>query len=150
MYNRILVALDGSDTSNLALREALKLAKEQHSTLRLVHVVEPIMALYGRRGTIAAEYQKALETTGQEVIADCSAIAREAGIQFDTASIAVETPDRRICEAIEDEAKRWKADLIVVGTHGHRGFRHLLLGSVAEGVIRVASTPVLLVRGHEK
>ncbi len=44
------------------------------------------------------------------------------------------------------EAIRWQADLIVIGTHGRRGFRHLLLGSVAEGVIRMAAQPVLLIR----
>ena len=49
---------------------------------------------------------------------------------------------------IEHEAKRWQADLIVIGTHGRRGIRRLLLGSVAEGLTRVASKPVLLVRGR--
>jgi nucleotide-binding universal stress UspA family protein len=147
MYNRILVAIDGSDTSLLALKEAIGLATVQGSVLRLVHIVEPIVELYGRRGVIVAEYQRTLEEAGQEVIADYSAMVRGAGIQFDAASIGTELPGQCICNAIEEEAKRWKADLIVVGTHGRRGFRHLLLGSVAEGLIRVASKPVLLIRG---
>jgi len=147
MYNRILVAIDGSDTSLLALKEAIKLAKDQSSLLRLIHIVEPVIELYGRRGVVVAQYQEALEAAGQEVIADCSAIVREAGIQFDAASIAVETPGQCICEAIEEEAKRWGADLIVIGAHGHRGVRGLFLGSVAEGLARVSSKPVLLVRG---
>lgn len=81
------------------------------------------------------------------MIADCSATVREAGVEFDTKSIVIETLDQHIYDAIDGEAKRWPADLIVIGTHGRRGFRRLLLGSVAEGVSRVASKPVLLIRG---
>ena len=61
--------------------------------------------------------------------------------------VAIDTLGRRICDAIEEEAKQWQAYLIVIGTHGRRGVRRLLLGSVAEGVARVASELVLLVRG---
>ena len=57
------------------------------------------------------------------------------------------TPSQRICDAINEEAKSWPADLIVIGTHGRHGFNHLLLGSVAEGVIRLAAKPVLVIRG---
>ena len=49
-------------------------------------------------------------------------------------------------EALVEAAKRWSADLIVLGTHGRRGLQHLVLGSVAEGVVRLAPVPVLLVR----
>jgi nucleotide-binding universal stress UspA family protein len=48
---------------------------------------------------------------------------------------------------IVDEAGRWRADLIVIGTHGRRGISKLLLGSVADGVVRTAATSVLLIRG---
>lgn len=147
MYKHILVAVDGSDTSNLALREAMKLAKDQHSALRLVHVVDLTPAYTAVEAPYVADYEKAVQAAGQKVITDCSATVREAGIEFDTKSIAIETLDQHIYDAIEEEAKGWPADLIVIGTHGRRGFRRLLLGSVAEGVIRVASKPVLLIRG---
>jgi len=146
MYDHVLVAIDGSDTSNLALREAVKLVKDQHSSLRLVHIVDLTPAYTAIEAPYVAEYQKALKAAGQKVIADCSAIVREAGIKFDTASIVVEMPGQHIYDAIEEEAKRWPADLIVVGTHGRRGIKRLFLGSVAEGVTRVASKPVLLIR----
>ena len=54
---------------------------------------------------------------------------------------------KHIYDAIEEEATEWAADLIVIGTHGRRGIRRLLLGSVAEGLTRVSSKPVLLIRG---
>ncbi|KTD42196.1 universal stress protein [Legionella parisiensis] len=55
----------------------------------------------------------------------------------------------KVPEKIIEAAKNWPADLIVVGTHGRRGYQHLLLGSVAEGVIRNAPMPVLLIRGKQ-
>jgi len=147
MYSRILVAVDGSATSNRALQEAIKLATEQHSSLRLVHVVDLTLAYSDAAAPYALEYQKALEAEGQKLVADCSTIVRNAGVKFDAASIAIDALGRHIYDAIEEEAKRWGADLIVIGTHGRRGVRRLFLGSVAEGLARVSSKPVLLIRG---
>ena len=148
MYSRILVAVDGSDTSNLALQEAIKLAKDQHSTLRLFHVVDLTLAYSDAAAPYAFEYQKMLEAAGRKVIADCSTAACTAGIEFDSKSIVLDALGQHFYDAIEDEAKRWPADLIVIGTHGHRGVRRLLLGSVAEGLTRVASKPGTTYSGH--
>src|SRR6516225_4702441 len=146
MYNRILVAIDGSDTSDLALKEAITLAKGQHSTLRLFHVVDLTTAYSSVQAPKMAEYQDALQAEGQKVIADASALVRKEAIQCDSKCIA--TFDKHIYDSIAEEAKRWPADLIVIGTHGRRGVRRLLMGSVAEGLARVASKPVLLVRSE--
>lgn len=147
MYKHLLVAVDGSETANLALREAIKLAKDQHAALRLVHVVDLTMAYSMVEAPYVAELEKAVRAAGEKVIADCSATARAAGIEFDTKSVVIEMPNQHIYEAVEEEAKQWPADLIVIGTHGRRGFKRLFLGSVAEGVTRVATKPVLLIRG---
>lgn len=152
MYKRILVAVDGSDTSNLALQEAMKLAKEQQAALRLVLVVDET-PVYMTMVTIdasfsVADYQKAMREAGQKVLATCAATARQAGVEVDTKFVILEVLRRRICDAINEEAKAWPADLIVIGTHGRHGFNHLLLGSVAEGIIRLAAKPVLVVRGN--
>ncbi len=147
MYCRILVPIDGSATSNLALKEAIKLATDQHSSLRLVHVVDLTLAYSDAAAPYALQYQKALEAEGQKLVADCSAIVRDAGIKFDTASLVIDVIGQHIYDAIEEEAKRWGADLIVIGTHGRRGVRRLFLGSVVEGLARVSSKPVLLIRG---
>jgi nucleotide-binding universal stress UspA family protein len=65
-------------------------------------------------------------------------------VEADT--LLVDAAGRRIATAIVEEAARWGAELIVMGTHGRHGFEHLILGSVAEGVVRRAVTPVLLIR----
>lgn len=153
MYNHILVAVDGSDTSNLALREAIKLARDQQALLRLVHVVDESPAYMAIDNStiqdpeLMAEVKKALHEAGQNVLAASAAVAREAGIEAETVLKVVETIGPRICDAIEEEAVGWPADIIVIGTHGRRGFRRLLLGSVAEGVARITTKPVLLIRG---
>ena len=146
MYNRILVPIDGSDTSNSALKEAITLAKDQHSTLRLFHVVDLTTAYSSVQAPHMAEYQDTLQAEGQKVIEDASTLVRKEAIQCDSKCIT--TFNKHIHDSIAEEAKHWPADLIVIGTHGRRGVRRLLMGSVAEGLARVASQPVLLVRSE--
>ena len=149
MYRRILVAIDGSETSDLALREAISLAKDQKAMLRLVHVVDVSPAYMTVETPYPfAEYQKALQEGGQKILASCAAKASKAGVDADSKLITFEMSGERIYDAIEEQSKQWPADLIVIGTHGRRGGRHLMLGSVAEGLIRVATKPVLLIRGR--
>jgi nucleotide-binding universal stress UspA family protein len=143
MYKHMLVPVDGSAPSNRALEEALKLAKAQGVRVRLVHVLEPLHNLviegYGDLvGAVRAEAER--------ILAEAAARAQAAGVEASTALI--EADGRRVAAAIVDEALRSGADLIVMGTHGHQGFEHLLLGSVAEGVMRRATVPVLLVRAR--
>ena len=145
MYKRVLVAVDGSDTSNLALQEAIKLAKDHYAVLRLFHVVDLTMAYSAVEAPYVLEYRKVMEAAGQKVVAECATLVRAAGIEFDSKCVVVF--GRYVYEAIEEEATAWGADLLVVGTHGRRGIRRLLLGSVAEGLTRISSRPVLLIRG---
>jgi nucleotide-binding universal stress UspA family protein len=147
MYKRILVAVDGSKTSNLALKEAIKLAKNHRATLRLIHVVDETPAYMMSEVPYAIdEYQKAIREAGRNALAKCAAQAKAARLKFDTKMIVTLT--QTIGDAINKEAKRWPADLIVIGTHGRRGFNHLFLGSVAERVIRLAVKPILVIRGR--
>jgi nucleotide-binding universal stress UspA family protein len=145
MYTQILVPIDGSDTSNLALKHAIALAKDQRSTLRLFHVVDLTPAYSSVNAPHVVERQDALQAEGQKVIADGSATALAAGIKCDSKCVA--TSDKHTYDLIEEEANRWPADLIVIGTHGRRGIRRMFLGSVAEGLARISSKPVLFIRG---
>jgi nucleotide-binding universal stress UspA family protein len=148
MYNRILVAIDGSSTSDVALREAMRLAKDQHAMLRLVHVVDITPAYTAVDEPYPfAEYERALQEEGEKLLANRAATVREAGVASESKLIIIKLIGERIYDAIEEQSKQWPADLIVVGTHGRRGVRHLMLGSVAEGVVRSATKPVLIVRG---
>ena len=147
MYKRILIAVDGSKTSNLALKEAIQLAKEQRATLRLIHVVDetPIHMMAEVPYSID-EYQKAIREAGRKELAKCADRAKAARVKFDTKLVV--TLAQSIGDVINKEAKRWSANLIVIGTQGRRGFNRLVLGSVAEHVIRLATKPVLIIRAR--
>ncbi len=145
MYQRILVPIDGSETSDRALQEAIKLG-DSAAQLRLVNVMEEIYAL-DAEGYAFIDYavlQQAVRHSGERLLAAAAEKVQRAGKRAET--VLLETNGERIASVIEAEAKRWQADLIVIGTHGRSGLSRLLLGSVAEGVARVATAPVLLVR----
>ena len=149
MYRRILVAIDGSATAGLALREAIALTKNQVATLRLVHVVDLGPAYVNVETTSQLDdYERALRDSGRLVLDKALAGAQSAGVQAESRLLEIVTINERVADAIAAEAQRWPADLIVIATHGRRGFRHLMLGSVAESLVRVARQPVLLVRGQ--
>jgi nucleotide-binding universal stress UspA family protein len=74
-------------------------------------------------------------------------VAVEAAIPVETRLIEIDTMGHPIPQMIAADAEAWPADLIVICTHGRKGLSRLLLGSVAEGVVRVATKPVLLIRG---
>lgn len=146
MYRRILVAVDGSDISGRALEEALNLAKDQQARVRIVHVVDTVpKAISAYPVPDFESYRQASLRAGREVLDGAIAVAQRAVIDAEPALVETESlpPSNGIVQA----ARRWSADLIVMGTHGRTGLTHLLLGSVSEGVVRDAGVPILLVRG---
>lgn len=149
MYQRILAAVDDSSTSDLALQEAIALAGSQHAALRIVYVVDEVM-IY-RSGEIAdpAEIEKEWIEIGRRILGRALGMARAAGIEAEVKLLETETIGEGLADAIVDEARHWPADLVVAGTHGRRGLSHLLMGSVAEGIVRTCPTPVLLVRNRK-
>ncbi|HEY6093888.1 MAG TPA: universal stress protein [Gallionellaceae bacterium] len=147
MFKRILVAVDGSQTAELALQEAIKLAKEAGARLRIVHAIDVVNINMGAEFPNALEIADAISRNGQAILRKAEAAASAAGVTVETRLLELNTLSQRIPEAIAADADAWPADLIVICTHGRRGLSHLLLGSVAEGVMRVATKPVLLIRG---
>ena len=143
MYRRILVAIDGSYTSNLALQEAFKLAKEAKAKLHLVHVIDVTPGVEG--GFNPETLRRMVRKEGNELLKTIAELASQAGVDADTEIL--EEIRKKFSKAIANEAQRWEADLIVMGTHGRIGIARLVLGSVAEGVLHNAPVPVLLVRG---
>jgi nucleotide-binding universal stress UspA family protein len=150
MYKKILVAVDDSEISIQALHEAIGLSKEQQAKLRIIHIVDEYYVDYVGLGIDYVQLEASFKEYGQKILANMVAIARQSNVDFDSQLIEIKTSGGRIAEKIVEVAKVWPADLLVIGTHGRRGFHHFLLGSVAEGVIRIASMPVLLIRGKEK
>jgi nucleotide-binding universal stress UspA family protein len=146
MYQRILVPIDGSATAERALQEAIKLAAGK-AQLRLVYVIEAVYPL-DAEGYAYIDYealQEAVHSTGERTLAQAVETVRRSGMTVESALL--DASGERVSSVIDNEAVSWKADLIVIGTHGRSGLSRLLLGNVAEEVVRGASVPVLLVRG---
>lgn len=146
MYKRIMVAVDGSDVSDRALSHAMDLARDQGATLKLVHVVDVATLNWDLEFADMNEIRGAVRKRGLAVLQRAEAAIGRASIQVETQLIEIDTLSSRIPDMVVQAAVSWPADLLVIGTHGRRGLGHLLLGSVAEGVIRHAETPVLLIR----
>ena len=148
MYKHIFVAVDGSHTSELALKEAINLAKAFKSQLRLVHAVDELgSTLYNPEYSQSVEISESIINTGRDILEKAAATAAHSGIATDTKLIEMKAIGRRISEVIAEEADAWPADIVVLGTHGRRGLSRIFLGSVAEGIVRVSAIPVLLIRG---
>jgi nucleotide-binding universal stress UspA family protein len=145
MYQHILAPIDGSATAERGLREAVRLAAEQRGKLRLLHVIDdfPMLVEMSAVSSFEASLQKMREY-GEKTLDNARKAAAEAGVQADV--VLREVTQGRIADVVVDEAKSAGCDLIVMGTHGRRGFSRLALGSDADLVVRSSPMPVLLVR----
>lgn len=144
MYNRILVAVDGSATSLRGLDEAIRLAKATRAKLMIVHVVNELLSADFTAGAYYETFIESLREAGAKVLDHATAVARRADIPCEQKLL--EAIGGRPANLIVEQATDWQADLIVLGTHGRRGLKRLALGSDAELVLRMSPVPVLLVR----
>ena len=143
---RILHPTDFSRASSAAFARAVRMAKAVRAQLLLVHVLAPRDPIAGE-GYISPEFYDDLEASarryGQKHLSRLQAKARKAGARAVTLLL-----EGVAHEQIIRAARSKKADLIVIGTHGHTGLAKFLLGSIASRVVAGASCPVLTVRGR--
>jgi nucleotide-binding universal stress UspA family protein len=144
MYKRILVPLDGSDTATRGLTEALKLAVDQQAQLRLLHVISAAYVNAALLGGTHPDLLPRIRAEAEAILQAALNRAKSAGVVAEPQ--VLEYDSAQIGGAILEEAQRWHADLIVMGTHGRRGLSRVVLGSDAEYVIHHTSIPVLLLR----
>ncbi|MEW6331152.1 MAG: universal stress protein [Pseudomonadota bacterium] len=142
MYKRILVPVDGSKTSVNGLEKAIRLARDSGARLRVLHVVDGIA--FSREHSMFTATAEKFRESGRKLIREIMTRVKKQDIQAD--SRMVENLTGRAADTIVKEAGKWNADVIVMGTHGRRGFNKLMLGSDAELVARTAPVPVLLVQ----
>ncbi|MCU4739999.1 universal stress protein [Halobacteria archaeon AArc-m2/3/4] len=144
MYDCILVPTDGSTEGERAVEYAIDLALTHDATLRAIYVVNA--ASYGGLPMETAwdGISDALREEGQAAVDRVEELADERGVHVETA-VLEGSPSR----VIVGEAQPEKCDLVVMGTHGRGGIDRLLLGSVAERVVRSSPVPVLTVRVGE-
>jgi nucleotide-binding universal stress UspA family protein len=146
LLRRILVPTDFSDRSKVALTYAIALVEQFDASIHMLHVVESIVGAYPEPWEIGPrdELDRAIADSAWD---DLNGLLPPDDRQRLHAELALEwgTPFVEIVRY----ARAHEIDLIVMGTHGRGGVKHLLLGSVAENVVRSAPCPVLTVRHPE-
>jgi nucleotide-binding universal stress UspA family protein len=143
-YKRILVPVDGSPTAAKGMQAAIRLARENRGKLLLLHVVEEYTAFIAPEvGASLGPILDSLRLSGKRTLARIARSAAKSGAK--PQSVLVENFGGRVADTIVQQARRLRADLIVMGTHGRRGVNRVLLGSDAELVVRSSPVPVLLV-----
>ena len=146
MYKRILIPTDGSACSELAVQQGLTLAKALGADVTFLYALEdPTTVFYTPEGaTHTAGLYDSFKEGAEEVLAQAAAAAAVHGVKASTLLAERQHPAQAIHEAEEN------ADLVVMGTHGRRGFNRLVFGSVAEEALRLSERPYLMVRktGH--
>jgi nucleotide-binding universal stress UspA family protein len=144
MYTNILVPVDGSDASTCGLNEAIKLAKQQGSKLRLLHVVmEPVLDYGYESGQSKADVIASLCQNGKNILNRAEIVARQQG--FAPECVMFESVNGPAAGVILDQAKQWPASLIVMGTHARHGSRRI--GGDTAQVLAGTPVPVIFVRG---
>jgi nucleotide-binding universal stress UspA family protein len=147
MYKRILICVDDSDTAVRGAEHGIRLAAEQQALVRVLNVIDDsilVPAAYAYPAGETADVIDSLRISGKKAVDAAVKRAAKRGVAVE--SVQVESRLRRVSEVIVEHARNWRADLIVMGTHGRRGMDRVLLGSDAERVLREAPVPVLLVR----
>lgn len=151
MFKKILVPVDGSATAEAGLKAAIGMAREGDGTLVVLHVIDEHVLIQTADYVGGSYYDDmigSLKEAGRKVLARACAIVEKAGVPYK--SVSVETIEGSVADLILAQAKKAKADAIVMGTHGRRGLSRVVMGSDAEGVVRGASVPVVLVKAKER
>jgi nucleotide-binding universal stress UspA family protein len=135
MYKKILCPIDGSQTSNAGMNEAILLANDQQAKLRFLYIIDTFIPISEMSEELNAVYMaKILQENGNKILKNAKETALKAGVSAD--SIAIETFGSRVSDSIVSQAKEWSADLIVMGTHGLRGLERLVIGSDAQAILQ--------------
>ena len=141
---KILVPVDFSECARKALQYAVPLAREHKATLTLLYVVPPIYTVGELGGVEYPQLQAEMHASGVKALKKLNEVEVHGEVPTETL-VRLGAPANEIIAV----AKSLESDLIVVSTHGRTGLKHMLLGSVAEQVVRRSPCPVLIVRERE-
>ena len=148
---KILIATDGSDYSVEAVRKSTEMLKPKEQTsFRVISIIEPLAPVGVEPFGVSTNYYAEAEKEAQKSAEDVVSAAKEMiSKNLEGTDFTVEGEvffSRSTKGAIVEEAQKWGADLIVVGSHGYGFFKRMLLGSVSDAVVRYAPCSVLVVR----
>jgi nucleotide-binding universal stress UspA family protein len=146
MYRKILVAVDGSRSSARAVEEAIGIAKLAHAHVRCVYVLDWAPVFPYTCSYDMAKLEEAFTRYGHESLDKATRALACAGVDTDPELVKTESMAEDVAACLQRYVLKYQPDLVILGTHGHRGVRRAILGSVAERFLRYSTCPVLLVR----
>ncbi|MDH5479962.1 MAG: universal stress protein [Nitrosomonas sp.] len=132
MYKKIMVAVDGSETANKALEEAQNIANSYNAAMCIVHCF--------------SGDEESARAAGEAILSKAEESVDALSIETKLLESNIAYGLNGISEAISGAVKEWEADLIVVGTANRRGMRRFVVGSVAEQLVSLVESSILLVR----
>jgi nucleotide-binding universal stress UspA family protein len=139
MYNHILMPTDGSKCTEEAIKQGLTLAKKLNADVTFLYAVEDPAYNVAKAAPYRKPFHDYLTQEAEASLKKAKTWAEEVGVSATTQLIDHHNPVQAIHEAEKDY------DLIIMGTHGRRGFNRFAFGSVAEGVLRRAEKPCLVI-----
>lgn len=134
---KVLIAIDGGVFSEKTAHKGYEMARSMNAVVAMIYVVDPALAT-GSDGVSASDEIKTFEQAGRDIL---ERLKKELGDKDIWLFVKTGSPAPTIIKVADE----WEASILVLGTHGRTGFSHLLMGSVAEHVVRHSSIPVLVV-----
>lgn len=149
MFHHLLVALDGSELANKALRVGLELARVHGSKITIVTSTDPISTGLGTGGfgtfdaaSIIKQLEQIYAAEAKQILDAAKVACAEIGVEAD----AVYVPIQRAADSILKTSEKVQCDIVVMGSHGRQGLQKLLLGSQAAAVLAASKIPVLIIK----
>jgi nucleotide-binding universal stress UspA family protein len=143
MFEKILIATDGSERNQPAVKKGLELARKCGAMVYAIYVIDEVMIASAEAGVLTSDLYKTLKEEGDYTLEGIKRLAEGQRVETHVLS-------GRPAKVITDFAVKNNVDLIVVGSQGKTGFKRLVLGSVAESVLRMAECMVLVVKNKEE
>jgi nucleotide-binding universal stress UspA family protein len=140
LFEKVLIATDGSEKNQPAVRKGLEIARACGSALYAVYVIDETPLTSAQPEVLTVDVYRKLKDEGEKAVLQVRQMAE--GVKVETLVLS-----GRPAHVITEFAAKNKIDLIVVGSQGKSGLERLLLGSVAENIIRMADCMVLVVKG---
>ena len=148
MFRKVYVPLDNSDLSEKLLVEALTFAKSINAEIRIAHVVNFEQITFGVEMVGVAELQDTLTEVANKFVTHTKENMKNKGFDVDIALLDNYGSD--LATLIIDDAKKWGADLFVLGSHHLGSFAHFITGGVAEDIAHDCEIPILLITKHKE
>lgn len=147
-FKNLICPTDFSDDSKEAIRYAVKMSNENQTTIHLIHTVEAPIVL---EVNSAIYYQKMVETLNEAAENDMKNLLKELNEKYQGYQFTGTIKDNvDSAESVVELANAKNADAIVMSTHGRRGLKRLLMGSVTESVMRLSDVPVIIIKHKDK